>query len=146
MKKKQVFFNTCFKHNTQSSERTVLYVTVHNTWLAINKIIHHFEQNCPSGISGANFLKHIEEDTNLFSSSFRNCMMHYDLVNQNGVPVVLEKWYDPKKPFYGLVESCYNGMTYDLYYNKLYELSKEIEDYLLSYFTINKNSICWNWE
>ena len=37
-------------------------------------------------------------------------------------------------------------MVYDLYYNKLYELSKEIEDYLLSYFTINKNSICWNWE
>lgn len=23
MKKKQVFFNTCFKHNTQSSERTM---------------------------------------------------------------------------------------------------------------------------
>ena len=124
----------------------VLYVTAHNTWLAINKIIHHFEQNCPNGISGANFLKHIEEDTNLFSSSFRNCMMHYDLVDQNGCPVVLEKWYDPKKPLYGLVESCYDGMAYDLYCNKLYELSKEIEDYLLSYFTINKNSICWNWE
>lgn len=124
----------------------VLYVTAHNTWLAINKIIHHFEQNCPNGINDANFLKHIEGDTNLFSSAFRNCMMHYDLVDQNGCPVVLEKWYDPKKPLYGLVESCYNGMAYDSYCNKLYELSKEIEDYLLSYFTINKNLICWNWE
>lgn len=26
MKKKQVFFNTCFKHNTQSSERTDSYI------------------------------------------------------------------------------------------------------------------------
>ena len=73
-------------------------------------------------------------------------MMHYDLIDQNGCPVVLEKWYDPKKPLYGLVESCYDGMAYGLYCNKLYELSKEIEDYLLSYFTINKNLICWNWE
>lgn len=124
----------------------ILYVTAHNTWLAIKKITHHLEQNCPNGIKDPNFIKRIEKNTNLFSSSFRNCMMHYDLVDQNGCPVILEKWYDPKKSLYGLVESCYKGMDYLSYYNELYKLSQEIEEYLHSYFTIDKNTICWNWE
>lgn len=92
------------------------------------------------------FIKHVQENSMLFSSNFRNCMMHYDLVDRNGTPVILKKWYDPTRPFYGLVERCYDGLTYDLFYDQLYKLSKELEEYLLSYFTVNVKSICWNWD
>lgn len=138
-------FIPIFRNKDEWSMR-ILYCTVHNTWLAINKIINHLEQNNPDVIKDKMFIKHVQENSMLFSSNFRNCMMHYDLVDRNCTPVILKKWYDPTRPFYGLVESCYDGLTYDLFYDQLYKLSKELEEYLLSYFTVNVKSICWNWD
>ncbi len=47
---------------------------------------------------------------------------------------------------YGLIESCYDGMNYNQYFDELYKTSQKLEDYLLSLFTINYNSICWDWD
>ena len=91
------------------------------------------------------FVESSEKDIKLFSSSFRNCMMHYDLIDKDDCPVVLREWYDPEKPLYGLVESCYGGMNFNQYYDRLYKVSQELEEYLLSYFTIKPNHICWDW-
>ena len=41
-------------------------------------------------------------------------MMHYDLADQNGCPVVLEKSYDPKEPNDGLVAISSAGWGNDL--------------------------------
>lgn len=43
----------------------------------------------------------------LFQSKFRNCMMHYGLENQEVISIE-----NIQKPFYGIVETCYNGMDY----------------------------------
>ncbi len=123
----------------------IVYITAHNTWLGIKKISQHLEQNHQSGAKSLELTRRFNGDIKLFSSSFRNCMMHYDLVDKNDCPVVLQERYDPNKPLYGLVESCYDGMQFDQYYDKLFILSQEIEEYLLTCFTINKKSICWDW-
>lgn len=123
----------------------ILYITAHNTWLGINKFRQHFEQEHQSIIRIPDYTGGIKENINLFSSSFRNCMMHYDLVDKNDCPVIFQKWYDSEKPLYGLVESCYDGMHFNQYYNKLYKLSEELEKYLLSYFSIIRNDIHWDW-
>lgn len=123
----------------------IMYITAHNTWLGINKVMQHSKQNCQSRIKIPDFVGCVGEDIKFFSSPFRNCMMHYDLVDKNDCPVVLQEWYDPEKPLYGLVESCYGGMHFNQYYDKLYKLSKDIEKYLLSYFTIDQNDIRWDW-
>ena len=124
----------------------IIYITAHNTWLGINKVAQHLEQNCQSKIKIPAFIGGDEKDIKLFSSSFRNCMMHYDLVDNRDCPVILQEWYDSEKPLYGLVESSFGGMHFNQYYDKLFKLSQELEEYLLLYFTINKNNIHWDWD
>lgn len=124
----------------------IIYVTAHNTWLGIKKVNQHLEQNCQSKLMISDLAEYIEKDIKLFQSSFRNCMMHYDLIDKNGCPVILKEWYDSEKPLYGLVESCYDGMHFEQYYDELYKLSQKLEEHLLSYFTINRNKIRWDWD
>lgn len=124
----------------------ILYITVHNTWLGVKKLSQHLEQNHHNKIKLYDLTEYIGKNTNFFSSPFRNCMMHYDLVDKSDSPVVLQEHYDPAKPLYGLVESCYNGIHFDQYYDKLYKLSQKIEEYLISYFNVNQNNISWNWD
>lgn len=123
----------------------VIYITVHNTWLGIKKVMQHLEQNYQGGEKESEFVRCFDENIKLFSSAFRNCMMHYDLVDKSGCPVILPEYYDPEKPLYGLIESCYNGMHFYQYYDKLYKLSQDLEEYLLSYFTIDITRIIWDW-
>ncbi|MFK74611.1 hypothetical protein EEP72_14540, partial [Listeria monocytogenes] len=59
----------------------------------------------------------------VLSSSFRNCMMHYDLIDKKGSPVILQKFYNPSLPMYELIESCYDGMNYNQYFDELYKTS-----------------------
>lgn len=124
----------------------IIYITAHNTWLGINKFRQHFEQEHQSKIEILDYTRGIKEDIKLLSTPFRNCMMHYDLVDKNNHPIILQEWYDSEKPLYGLVESCYDGMHFNQYYNEIYKLSQELEKYLLSYFTINRMNIHWDWD
>ena len=121
----------------------IIYITAHNTWLGIKRINQHFEQNHSIRIKNLNFT---DDDLNLFSTSFRNCMMHYDLVDKSECHVILQEWYDPQKPLYGLVESCFSGLNFNQYYEKIYNLSQKLEEYLLSYFKVNQNDIHWDWD
>lgn len=123
----------------------IIYITAHNTWLGLKKISQHLEQNKKSGMNLSDFCRYVEGDIKLFSSSFRNCMMHYDLVDKNNCPVILPGCYDIDKPLYGLVESCYDGMDYIEFYYKIYELSQDIEKYLASFFSVEASKICWDW-
>mgnify|MGYP001171407140 CR=1 FL=1 len=123
----------------------ILYITIHNTWFGIKKLKQHFEQNNSSNTNAFNDFEKIEGNTKLFSSSFRNCMMHYGLIDKNDCPIILQECYDSTKPLYGLVESCFNGMSFDQYYDELYGLSQRIEEQLLSYFNIDLKKIHWDW-
>lgn len=124
----------------------ILYITTHNTWFGIKKLKQHFEQNNWSKTKSFNDIEEIEENVKLLSSSFRNCMMHYGLIDKNDCPIILQKYFDSTKPLYGLVESCFNGMSFNQYYDELYKLSQRIEAYLLSYFTIDPKKIHWDWD
>lgn len=123
----------------------IIYITAHNTWFGIKKLSQHLEQNHHSGIKFHDLAECIDGNINFFSSSFRNCMMHYDLVDKHDCPIILKEYYNPVKPLYGLVESCYNGMHFNQYYEKIYKLSQKLEEYLLSYFNVNQNNIRWDW-
>lgn len=70
----------------------------------------------------------IEDDidkSNLFNQNFRNCMMHYGLKtdDENHYPIIEPQYLDYDKPLWGLVESCYDGISYS-------ELKIKIEDKL----------------
>lgn len=118
----------------------IMYVTVHNTWMGIKKISNHFAQNKTIRLKNLDIKK---EEINLLSTTFRNCMMHYSLINKNGISSISPKYFDDKVPLYGLVESCYSGMHYEEFFDNLFNLSKKIELYLLSFFNVDENKIRW---
>jgi hypothetical protein len=66
---------------------------------------------------------------NLFQTKLRNCMMHYNLENAG---VITAKNLD--KPFYGIIENCFQGMSYPDYITLLHNLSNMIIEYLESRF------------
>ncbi|MCQ9209400.1 hypothetical protein [Granulicatella seriolae] len=124
----------------------IMYITAHNTLLGIKKSRQNLKQNSSKDLTLPDIEEYLKEDMNVFSTSFRNCMMHYDLVDKEDYPVILQSLYNPEKPLYGLIESCFDGMNFNQYFDKLYKTSQKLENYLLSYFTINYSKICWNWD
>ena len=63
----------------------------------------------------------VADKCNLFTSSFRNCMMHYGLKtdDDNHYPIIESQYLDYEKPLWGLVESCYNGTSYSELKNRI---------------------------
>lgn len=120
----------------------IMYVTVHNTWMGIKKMSNHFAQNKTIRFRNLD----IKEEVNLLSTTFRNCMMHYSFINENGTSSISPKYFDDKVPLCGLVESCYSGMHYEEFYDNLFDFSKKIELYLLSFFNVDENKIHWDWD
>lgn len=60
-------------------------------------------------------------------------MMHYGIENQGVISIE-----NIEKPFYGIVETCYNGMDYYSFLGILRRLSDEMIDLLEKRFNIEK--------
>ena len=60
-------------------------------------------------------------------------MMHYGIENQGVISIE-----NVEKPFYGIVETCYNGTDYYSFLGTLRRLSDEMIDLLEKRFNIEK--------
>lgn len=56
-------------------------------------------------------------------------MMHYDLKRSDVITVE-----NIDKPFYGIIENCFDGMSYQNYLSLLHDLSSKIINYLEKQF------------
>lgn len=68
----------------------------------------------------------------LFVSTFRNCMMHYGIVDE-----IKKELFNLDKPLFGLVESCFDRMDFDSFYQKQDIVSKMIIKCLEKQFNID---------
>lgn len=88
------------------------------------------DKNLVDALNSINYLSRNE----LWKSEFRNCMMHFELKTNEGVPLIEESKLDLSIPFCGLVESQFEGMTYDTYKNKIEKeligISESLKQYL----------------
>ncbi|MGI6556221.1 MAG: hypothetical protein ACOX1H_02710 [Pseudoramibacter sp.] len=78
----------------------------------------------------------------IISDNFRSCMMHYGFYNK-GQCSIKDKYLDPKKPFCGLVESCFS-QPFNEYNEKLIDYSIKLENSLQQFFNIDENQIEWD--
>ena len=67
----------------------------------------------------------LETGSELFNTSFRNCMMHYNLEDRK----ILKREYIDR-PYFGLVESCFSGMDYYTYRNRLTGYQSSLIDFI----------------
>lgn len=118
----------------------IMYITAHNTYLFLKKFLGHIKQNPSIKMDTFEMEKILEEGKALLSSDFRNCMMHYSLLNNEEV-VIEPVHFDANIPFFGLIESCFPGENCKSYYSKLHQYLLLLEEFLLSFFTFNYSKI-----
>lgn len=123
-------------------------------WLKINYIVYyysihkltdlheHFVQNKLMTQNISDYLNEIDiKNAKFMNSTFRNCMMHSSLADKNGNIIISSFNLDRKKPLFGLVETCFDGMSYkDLKDSVILEM-KRISDILSQWLGTQSLSI-----
>lgn len=79
----------------------------------------------------------IQEGENIFVSKFRNCMMHYNL-NIDNECCISERNFSWNKPFFGLIEECFEEMSYEVYTERLENLGDKIEEFITKQFNFER--------
>lgn len=100
------------------------YITYHYALKRIDEILKYCKMN-PQEISDYNLIQMLENidctnSNNLRKTDFRNCMMHFELKNKDGKPLVSEEKFNLAIPFCGLVET-----QFDLSYAEYQALLEE---------------------
>lgn len=111
----------------------VEYIVTYYTLRALQRLKNYCENNSDTAVDRTYIEKLLVIGDSMFQSKFRNCMMHYNLEGQG----VLSSQYI-EQPFYGMVETCFNGMDYYTYLEKIRELSDEIIAVLENRFDFSK--------
>ena len=105
------------------------YVTSYYTLRALERYKNYCENNCFTSIDMKGIMDILVYKEKLFQTKLRNCMMHYGLENAG---VITRENID--KPFYGIIENCFDGMSYRDYTVLLHNLSDIIIEYLEKQF------------
>ena len=107
----------------------VEYVVTYYTFRALLRLKNYCENNNDIVADTGEIDEILSKGNDLFQSKFRNCMMHYNLQDQ-GV-LSLEHI---EKPFFGIIETCFEGMDYQTYLSSLHKMSNRIIVFLEKHF------------
>lgn len=99
----------------------VEYIVTYYTYRSIQRLKNYCENNTDLCIDLEEFAEVLNLGGILFQSRFRNCMMHYGLENQGVISIE-----NVEKPFYGIIETCYDGKDYNSFSKDLRNLSEKI--------------------
>lgn len=112
----------------------VKYISIYHAYKGIVRMKSYMKSNRAEKLSlwkDADYI--IEEGKNMFVSKFRNCMMHYNLNGDNKFSIA-ERKFSWDKPFFGLIEECFEGMAYGDYIERLEKLGDKIEEFITMQF------------
>lgn len=116
----------------------IKYISIYHAYKGIEKIKSYTKNNRAEKLNlwqDADCI--IKEGENIFISKFRNCMMHYSL-NRDNEFCVSERNFSWDKPFFGLIEECFEGMTYGDYVERLEKLGNKIEEFITKQFDFER--------
>ena len=113
------------------------YITYHYALKRLDEIRNYCKEN-HDGISDNNLIDMLEgidcsNANGLRKPSFRNCMMHMGLIENDGTPLISEESFNLSVPFCGLIETQF-GLSYSEYKviieAELQRIYEKIEKYL----------------
>jgi hypothetical protein len=116
------------------------YITYHYALKRLEKIKIAYENNGDSVndeklyalLLGMDF----SNGNQLRNTDFRNCMMHFELIDKEGNSLINREKFNTALPMCGLVESQFNGMSYDEYKNAIETELVDIYDRLYEYLDL----------
>lgn len=114
----------------------VQYIITYYSYMGMKKLCNHLEETRGDSVFVLEMKNIINEGKDLFLSKFRNCMMHYGVENKSDM-IIKEEYFDREKPLFGIIESCFKGMDFCRYQNKLLKIMDDIEHTLLQNFGID---------
>lgn len=107
----------------------VEYIVSYYTLRALERLKNYCENNKDIIVETKEIYGILKQGELLFTTKLRNCMMHYNLENAGVI-----SFENIDKPFYGIIESCFDGKSYQEYLIELHELSDMIIDFLNNQF------------
>ncbi len=107
------------------------YITTYYAYKALQRLKNYCDNNKGLEVNGITRLRLIDIDDSLFLTKFRNCMMHYNL---EGAEVLSKQYIE--KPFFGMIESCFSGLSFEDYYTKLRKAADVLIEYLTGCFDV----------
>lgn len=111
------------------------YISYYYAYRKIQDLVNYLTQNNMLTQDMSDLLNHpdISEPTYI-NSSFRNCLMHSEFTDKNGVFLINKKYIDKSKPLFGLVESSFDGIDYyrlkEIIRKKLEDISQLITNWI----------------
>ena len=92
----------------------IYYITYYYALQRLDDIKNHITMNDMLNNKIQNFYSIINiDDKEWMNTEFRNCMMHYDLIDKNNKFLIRDEYLNVNIPLFGLVESCFNGIKCD---------------------------------
>ena len=105
------------------------YVVSYYTLRALERFKNYCENNSYTSVDMEGITNILDCGEKIFKTKLRNCLMHYNLENAGVIT-----FENVDKPFYGIIENCFEGMSYQDYTASLHNLSDMIIEYLESRF------------
>ena len=119
----------------------IYYIAYYYAIERLEDIKNHIENNEIDNLKFKKLLTRITVNKSFMNSEFRNCMMHYGLINKESKFLIKEQKFDLDIPLMGLVESCFDNVNYfelkKYIKDELENISKKIDNIL----NINKSSL-----
>lgn len=114
------------------------YIATYYAYRALCRLKNHEENShCLTKSTKEGLYAVTEVDGDIFNSLFRGCMMHYGI---EGRHILLGEFAD--RPFFGLVESCFDGLSFEDYLTKLRTVEERLIVFLSDQFDSRK--ITWH--
>ena len=107
----------------------VEYIVSYYTLRALERLKNYTENNKDITVESKEIHDILKLGELLFKTKVRNCMMHYNLENAGVI-----SFENIDKPFYGIIENCFDGKSYQEYLIELHGLSNMIIDFLNNQF------------
>lgn len=113
------------------------YIAYYYCIRKLKSLLEHYTQNAPIPCE----LSNLFEDLNLknapyISGTFRNYIMHSSFVDNNGNFIISSSHINKSTPLFGLVETCFDGKSYNEIKLSVISEMKRISDLLAQWLNI----------
>lgn len=113
------------------------YIAYYYTIEKLQDLQQHLIQNKLITSDITNYFNEINlKDLIYMNGCFRNYIMHSKLTDKNGNSIINSKNLDKTKPLFGLVETCFNGISYQELKASIISEMKRISDILSQWLNI----------
>lgn len=119
----------------------IYYIAYYYAIERLEDIKNHIENNEIDNLNFKKLLTRINLNNNFMNTEFRNCMMHYGLINKDNKFLIKEQKFNLNIPMMGLVESCFNNINYFELKKNIKEELENISQVIDNILNINKSNL-----